>query len=122
MNIPAAKIYFPVEDRKELLSQIDEVLQTGWLTLGEYTKEFEERFASYVGTKYAIVVNSVTSALEIPLRALDVKGHSVIVPTSTFFATPASVIHASGGVLFVDVSENLCLDPESVKENIIENK
>jgi dTDP-4-amino-4,6-dideoxygalactose transaminase len=118
MKIPAAKIYFPEEDRKELLKQIDEILASGQLTLGEYTKGFEERFAAYIGTKYAIAVNSGTSALEIPLRALDVNGHSVIVPTNTFFATPASVIHAGGEVIFADVNENFCIDPESVKENI----
>jgi len=118
MKIPAAKIYFPEEDRKKLLRQIDGILASGQLTLGKYTKEFEERFAAYVGTKYAIAVNSGTSALEISLRALDVKGHSVIVPTNTFFATPASVIHAGGEVIFADVTENLCIDPESVKENI----
>ena len=121
MKIPAAKIYFPEEDRKELLKQIDEILESGQLTLGKYTREFEERFAEYVGTKYAIAVNSGTSALEIPLRALDVKGHSVIVPTNTFFATPASVIHAGGRVIFADVTEDLCIDPESVKEKIGED-
>ena len=118
MKIPAAKIYFPEEDRKELLNQIDVILESGQLTLGKYGKEFEERFSEYIGTKYAIAVNSGTSALEILLRALDVKGHSVIVPTNTFFATPASVIHAGGAVIFADVTENLCIDPESVKENI----
>ena len=118
MKIPAAKIYFPEEDRKELQKQIDEILASGQLTLGNYTKGFEERFAEYVGTKYAIAVNSGTSALEIQLRALDVKGHSVVAPTNTFFATPASVIHAGGKVIFADVTENHCIDPESVKENI----
>ena len=121
MKIPAAKIYFPEEDRKELLTQIDGILGSGQLTLGKYTKEFEKMFAEYVGTKYAIAVNSGTSALEIPLRALDVGGHSVIVPTNTFFATPASVIHAGGEVIFAGVTENLCIDPESVKENIRED-
>ena len=121
MKIPAAKIYFADEDRKELLKQIDEILETGQLTLGKYTKEFEERFAEHVGTKYAIAVNSGTSALEISLRALDVEGHSVIVPTNTFFATPASVIHAGGEVIFADVTESLCIDPESIKKNIRED-
>jgi dTDP-4-amino-4,6-dideoxygalactose transaminase len=121
MKIPAAKIYFPEEDREELLNKIDEILESGQLTLGKYTKKFEERFAEYVGTKYAIAVNSGTSALEIPLRALDVERHSVIVPTNTFFATPASVIHAGGKVIFADVTENLCIDPESIKENIRED-
>jgi len=118
MKIPAAKIYFPEEDREKLLEQIDEILESGQLTLGKYTKEFEEQFAEYVGTKYAIAVNSGTSALEIPLRALDVKSHSVIVPTNTFFATPASVIHAGGEVIFAEVTENLCIDPDSIKQKI----
>ena len=59
-----------------------------------------------------------TNALEIPLRALNVRGHSVIVPKNTFFATPASVIHTGGEVIFADVTKNLCIDPESVKENV----
>ena len=121
MDIPAAKIYFPEEDRGEILEKIGEVLETGQLTLGKYGREFEDKFATYIGTKYAIAVNSGTSALEIPLRALDVSEQSVIVPTNTFFATPASVIHAGGEVIFADVTENLCIDPESVKENIREN-
>ena len=121
MNIPAAKIYFPEEDRDEILEKIGEVLATGQLTLGKYGREFEEKFAEYVGTKYAVAVNSGTSALEISLRALDVKGQSVIVPTNTFFATPASVIHAGGEVIFADVTENLCIDPVSVKENLRED-
>jgi len=118
VRIPAARIYFPEEDRKKLLKQVDEILESGQLTLGEYTKEFEEKFANYLGVKYAVAVNSGTSALEIPLRALDVQGFSVIVPTNTFFATPASVIHAGGKVIFADVTENLCLDPNSVKQKI----
>jgi len=118
MNIPAAKIYFPEEDRGGILEKIGEVLETGQLTLGKYGKEFEAEFAEYVGTKYAIAVNSGTSALEIPLRVSSVKGASVIVPTNTFFATPASVIHAGGKVIFADITDNLCIDPDSVNENI----
>ena len=67
MRVPAAKIYFPEEDRKKILKQVDEILESGQLTLGKYTREFEEQFAKYVGTKYAVAVNSGTSALEIPL-------------------------------------------------------
>ena len=118
MQVPAAKIYFPEEDRKKILEQVDEILESGQLTLGKYTREFEEKFARYVGTKYAVAVNSGTSALEIPPRALDIQGFSVIVPTNTFFATPASVIHAGGKVIFADITDNLCLDPASVKQKI----
>jgi dTDP-4-amino-4,6-dideoxygalactose transaminase len=118
MNVPAAKIYFPEQDRKKLLERIDGILESGQLTLGKYTKEFEERFAQYVGVKYAVAVNSGTSALEIPLRTLGVQGSSVIVPTNTFFATPGAVIHAGGRVIFADATENLCLDPDSVQQKI----
>ena len=118
MQVPAAKIYFPEEDRKQLLQQIDGILESGQLTLGKYTKEFEQKFAAYVGTKYAIAVNSGTSALEIILRALDIGGSSVIVPTNTFFATPAAVVHAGGKVIFADSNDNLCLDVNSFKKNI----
>ncbi len=118
MQIPAAGIYFPEEDRRKILGEIDEILKSGRLTLGKYGKEFEERFAQYVGTNYAVAVNSGTSALEIILRALDIEGSSVVVPTNTFFATPASVIHAGGKVIFADVTDNLCLDPESLRMKI----
>lgn len=118
MQIPAARIYFPEEDRKELLRQIDGILQSGQLILGRYTREFEEKFAQYVGTKYAIAVSSGTSALEIILRGLDIGGSTVIVPTNTFFATPASVVHAGGKVIFADATDNLCLDPKSLRDTI----
>jgi len=118
MNIPAARIYFPEDDRKEILKRIDGILESGQLTLGKYGREFEQKFAKYVGTKYAVAVNSGTSALEIILRALDIEGSSVIVPTNTFFATPASVIHAGGKVIFADITDNLCIDPTSVRSRI----
>lgn len=118
MQIPAARIFFPEEDRKVLVKQIDEILNSGQLTLGKYGQEFEQKFASYIGTKYAVAINSGTSALEIILRALDIKGYSVIVPTNTFFATPLAVLHAGGEVIFADVEDNLCLDPVSLEKNI----
>mgnify|MGYP001110332119 CR=1 FL=1 len=118
MQIPAAKIYFPEEDKRDISAKIEEILTTGQLTLGKYGKQFEEEFARYVGAKYAVAVSSGTSALEIILRTLDIQGYSVIVPTNTFFATPAAVLHAGGKVMFADATENLCLDPESVQRNI----
>jgi dTDP-4-amino-4,6-dideoxygalactose transaminase len=121
MSIPAAKVYFPEEDRKQILQEIDGSLQTGMLTLNKYVKQFEEEFSKYVGTKYAVAVNGGTSALEISLRAHDVKGHSVIVPTNTFFATPGAVLHSGAKPIFTDIGEDLCMDPESLKESITED-
>jgi len=114
MQIPAARIRFPEEDRKQLLEQIDGILATGQLTLGKYTKEFETAFAAYVGTKYAVAVNSGTSALEIILRALHLRGGEIVLPTNTFAATAFGVLHSGNDVILADVDDDLNLDPEDV--------
>ncbi len=112
MKVPPAKIYFSEEDKREILDKIKDSLSTGQLTLGKNGKEFEKEFAEYVGTRYAVSVNSGTSAIEIPLRILGIKRKDVLVPTNTFFATPAAVIHAGGNVRFVDA------DPQTFGVNV----
>jgi perosamine synthetase len=119
MKVPAASIYFPPEDRAAILSQIDEILQTGQLTLGKYGRQFEEEFAAKIGVKHAIAVSSGTSAIEIPLRALGVEGKEVLVPTNTFFATPAAVLHAGGRVRFIDTDPTtLSVDVDHLRASI----
>ncbi|MDD1777209.1 MAG: DegT/DnrJ/EryC1/StrS family aminotransferase [Candidatus Helarchaeota archaeon] len=120
MKIPPAKPYFPSEDMPKILEDIKGVLESGMLTLGKFTKEFEANYAKYCGTKYAIAVNSGTSALEIALRCLRIKpDDEVIVPTNTFVATPNSVIFADGKPVFADIErDTLCIDPEDLNERI----
>lgn len=120
MKIPPAKPWFPEEDLTKLLNDIKSVLLSGMLTLHKVTQEFERAYAAYCGTKYAVAVNSGTSALEISLRCLKIEpGDEVIVPTNTFIATPNSVIFATGKPVFADIDEKtLCLDPEDLKERI----
>lgn len=122
MRIPILRIPFTDEDISFVQSKIKEVLKSGQLAMGKYVAEFERRFSEFTGTKHAIGVNSGTSALEICLRAVDVRNSSVIVPTNTFMATATSVIHAGGRVIFNDVlKKNLCMDPEDLKEKIQKN-
>jgi len=113
-NVPAAKVHFPEEDIPVIQERIAEVLRSGQLTLGKYCKEFEEKFRALTQTRFAVGVNSGTSSLEIILRSIGVEGKSVIVPTNTFFATPAAVIHAGGRPIFADSADNLCVDADSV--------
>lgn len=103
MNIPAAKIFFPAEDKEWILERMGEALDSGQLTLGQYNKQFEEAFATRHQVKYAVAVNSGTSSIEIVLRALGMAGKEVIVPTNTFFATAAAVIHAGARPRFADI-------------------
>ena len=122
MRIPILRIPFTDEDISFVQKRIGEVLKSGQLAMGKYVAEFERRFAEFVGTKYAVGVNSGTSALEICLRAIDVRNSSVIVPTNTFMATATSVIHAGGKVIFSDaVKKDLCMDAEDVNEKIQKN-
>lgn len=118
-RIPAAKIQFLEEDRVWIAERIAEVLSTGQLTLGKYGKEFEEKFAQFCGCRHAVAVNSGTSALEIILRALGVEGKDVLVPTNTFFATAAAVVHAGGNPVLVDMDpESFAVRPEDVEKKI----
>lgn len=119
MEVPAARLVFPDEDRATILSMIDGALQSGSLTLGPYTRELEEAFRARHDADYAVAVNSGTSALEIVLRSLGVDGSEVIVPTNTFFATAAAVLHAGGVPRLADVSpDTLALSVESLEAAI----
>jgi dTDP-4-amino-4,6-dideoxygalactose transaminase len=119
MNIPILRIPFTDNDIEYINNGIEEILRSGQLTLGKNVIEFEKRFADFAHTKYAIGVNSGTSALEIFLRSIDVSNSSVIVPTNTFMATATSVVHAGGKVIFTDVmQDNLCMDPDDLQEKI----
>jgi dTDP-4-amino-4,6-dideoxygalactose transaminase len=118
-QVPAARIVFSQEDRESILTLIDESLRTGSLTLGPHTQAFEEAFRMHHNIPYAVAVSSGTSALEIILRTLGVEGREVIVPTNTFFATAAAILHAGGIPRFVDVSaDTLALSASTVEAAI----
>ncbi len=116
-KVPAARIQFLPEDRQWIADRIQEVLASGQLTLGRFGREFEEKFAALCGVKYAVAVNSGTSSLEIILRTLGVEGKDVLVPTNTFFATAAAVVHAGGNPVFVDMDpDSFAIRPEDVEK------
>lgn len=122
LKIPPAKIYFSEDDRQVILQQIDEALVSGQLTLGKHVKAFEECFAQKIGARYAVAVNSGTSALEIPLRIFGVHDKTVLVPTNTFFATPAAVIHAGGKPRFVDSDPaTFAISLDAIKSRLTED-
>ena len=122
MKIPNAKPFFPEDDIPLILDEIKKSLETGVLTFGPNVDKLEQEFAKYAGVKYAIAVNSGTSALEIALRYYDLKGGEVIVPTNSFIASANAVTLAGGKPVFVDIKkETLCLDPDDVRKRITSN-
>ena len=118
MNIPGAKPYFGGKKKIEEITQdIKQVLESGILSLGNYTKKFEKSMASYTNSKYGLAVSSGGSALELVLQSLDLNGAEVIIPTDTFVATANAVIRAAGVPIFADINkETLCLSLDDVKK------
>ena len=98
-------------------------LKSDYLTQGPKVREFEEKFAKYVGANYAVAVNNATSGLHLSVLALNLsKGDRVITTPITFAASANCVRYAGGEVWFADIDPNTyLLDINSVKE-LIESK
>ena len=80
------------------------VIESGWLTMGDRVREFEQAFARLHEAEDAIAVGSCTAALHLILHALGIgRGDEVLVPSLTFVATANSVLYAGGQPVFVDV-------------------
>jgi len=109
---------------KEEIEAVVSVLKTGVLTSkfgdGHYCKRFEESFAKYIGTKYAVAVSSGTAALHAALLASGVShGDEVIVPSFTFVATVEAVILAGAKPCFVDIDpKTYTIDPNLIEDAI----
>ena len=117
MQIPPVRVVFSDDDRKEILRRIDDCLAGGRVAQGPNTREFEEAFAHYVGTKHAVAVSSGGAALEVGMRLLRVKDHDVLVPTNTFAASATSVLLAGGQVRLVDAdASTLSVSVETLKK------
>ncbi len=99
---------------------IQEVLSTPYLSIGPKVIEFEKRIADYVGAKYAVAVNSGTSALHLCIRALDIKdGDEVITTPFSFIASANCALYERAVPVFVDIDEKtLCIDPDKIEEKI----
>lgn len=117
-GVPAAQVYFPPEDLEELARQFKEILQSGRLTLGPHTATFESAFAKVHDRRLGVAVNSGTSALEIILRAMEIEGSEVIVPTNTFAATAFAVVHSGNRVVLAESNRELSLDPGDVRRRM----
>ncbi|WP_037300857.1 UDP-4-amino-4,6-dideoxy-N-acetyl-beta-L-altrosamine transaminase [Runella limosa] len=95
-------------------------LQSDYLTQGPKIKEFEEAFASYIGSKYAVAVSNGTAALHLCALALGVNSESRVITTPITFAASANCVRYCGGeVYFADIDpKTLTLSTDKVLELI----
>jgi dTDP-4-amino-4,6-dideoxygalactose transaminase len=108
-----------IGDRARLLERVNTMLDTHWLSNGgPFVKEFEERIAGAVGVKHCIAMCNATVALEIAIRALELKGE-VIVPSFTFVATAHALQWQEVTPVFCDIDPATHnLDPRRVERMI----
>jgi dTDP-4-amino-4,6-dideoxygalactose transaminase len=106
-------------DYQEVFKRLENLLEVGDFTLGRAVDEFEQKFASITGTRYAIGVGSGTDALMLSLKALGIdKGDEVITTPYTFFATIGAIVTAGARPVFVDVRDDYNIDPEAIRKAV----
>jgi len=114
MQVPLCKPMVGKEELKEIAS----VLRSGWLAHGPKTRQFEENFAKYIGTKYATSLNSCASALQIAIQGLGIRGE-IICPSFSMSATANSILAGGCRPFFADVEWESCnISPEKIAEAI----
>lgn len=99
--------FSPPRIDQKIIDEVTKVLQSGWITTGPRTKQFEKEITAYCGNKSTLCLNSATAGLEIMLRWYGVKeGDEVILPAYTYSATANVVMHCGAKPVFVDVNQD----------------
>ena len=110
---------FSAENIEEILDLFRKFVPTGDFTLGKPVREFEQKFAAMIGTRHAIGVNSGTDALKLSLKAVGVgPGDEVITTANTFIATVGAIGETYARPVFVDCTDNFCMDVSQVEAKI----
>jgi dTDP-4-amino-4,6-dideoxygalactose transaminase len=111
--------FSPPYINNEIIREVTEALQSGWITTGPKTKQFERELAAYCGVNKVICLNSATAGLELMLRWFGIgEGDEVIVPAYTYAATANVVLHCGATPVMVDVDKNCTLDLAHVEQAI----
>ena len=105
---------------QQMKDRVCEVLDSGYLTEGPVTKEFEQTFKQYIGCGNAIAVTSCTTGLELALRALSIgPGDEVIVPDYTYPATADVVSIVGATTVIIDISrDTMLMDFDALEQAI----
>ena len=115
-TIPLALPTFDKEMEEAALN----ALRNERFVLGEEVYKFEEEFAKYVGSKYAVSTSSGTSALHLSLLALGISASNEVITSSfSFIASANAILHAGATPVFADIdSKTFNIDPEEIKTKV----
>ncbi len=119
----AIQLFVPTFRIDECLQEIRECLEKGWTGLGFKTVEFEERWKEYTGLPHAHFLSSATAGLSLAVEVLKMKEgwepeDEIISTPLTFVSSNHAILYNDLKVVFADVDDNLCLDPDDVEKKI----
>jgi perosamine synthetase len=116
IHIPIAR---PITTNEEFKA-VEDVLKSGLLAQGKAVSDFEAAFSDYIGVKNSIAVGNGTIALDLALKALNIKqGDEVITTPFTFIASANSILYQKAKPVFADVDEKTFnIDPDEVRKKI----
>jgi len=100
----------------EEVDAVAKVIRSGWIGLGPETRQFEEKFAAYIGTKYAVGVNSATAALHLAMKVMGVEEGEVITTPMTFVSTNHAILYNNAVPVFCDIEpDTLNIDADRIE-------
>lgn len=102
-----------------VIKEVTDALQSGWITTGPRTKEFEKRIAAYCDVPHVVCVNSASAGLELILHWYGVgPGDEVIIPAYTYAATANVVMHCGATPIMIDVEDDFNISALKIKKAI----
>jgi len=105
------------DHRDELLGAIDDVLSRGALLTPKELGEFEENFAKFCGVKYAVGLNSGTSALDVALQAAGIgPDDEMITVAHTFIASISTICLTGAKAVLIDVGDDFNMDAKLIEK------
>src|SRR5690606_14562670 len=115
--IPVTKPFLPSQE--EYKEYIGGIWQRQWLTnMGPLASDLEMRLKAHLGVKHLLFVTNGTVALQMAIKALELKGEIITTPFS-FIATTSSIVWEGCTATFVDIdSKSLNIDPTKIEEVI----
>ena len=100
------QVFKPKIRKENLLNELSEIFDTGWIGLGPKTKEFEDKVSKYLNCGNFIATNSCTSSLHLAVKCLNLpKGTKVLTTPITFVSTNHAILYEGHKPVFYDVDE-----------------
>jgi len=105
--------------KNKLIKSFEKVLDSGQYILGNEVKKFEKEFSSYTKTKFATGISNGTCALHLALRVLGIGNNDeVITSPNSYIATASPIAHTGAKPVFVDVMEDMNINPYLIEKAI----